>query len=142
MNQYSIVKTPWHLWAIGVVTLLWNGIGILSYMMTRLGKLESLGMTAEHIAYFDSFPVWANSAWALGVWGAFFGSLLLLLRSRWAVISIVLSVIGMIGTTIFERFYSDIPPEMNNIGLSAAIWIITLMMLFYVVKMRSVGVLR
>ena len=135
-------KAPWHLWVVGGLTLLWNGVGIFSYMMTHLGKLESLGMTADDIAYFDSFPAWANALWALGVWGAFFGSVLLLLRSRWAVTSLLISVVGLVGTTYFQRFMIDIPEHLDSVGLSAAIWIITLFMLWYAHKMKGKGVLR
>ena len=79
------ITTPWQLWAVGIVTLLWNGLGITSYLMTELGQLDALGMSSSQIAYFDTFPAWATGFWALGVWGAFLGSILLLARSRFAI---------------------------------------------------------
>jgi hypothetical protein len=142
MNRLGRSAAPWHLWVVGGLTLLWNSVGIFSYMMTRLGKLADLGMTPEQIAFFDSFPVWANAVWALGVWGAFLGSVLLLLRSRWAVISMAISVLGLIGTTVFQNFVIDLPPEMANPLLDAMIWATTLFMLWYALKMRREGVLR
>ena len=47
-------KTPWHLWVVGVLTLLWNAVGATSYTMTRLGMLEQLGMGETEIAFFES----------------------------------------------------------------------------------------
>lgn len=138
----NTTKAPWHLWAVGIVTLLWNSVGIYSYMMTRLGKLESLGMSAEHIAFFESFPAWANALWAMGVWGAFVGSILLLLRSRWAVTSLIVATIGLIGTTIYQRLVIELPEEYDSIGLAVAIWVITLFMLWYASRMKQQGVLR
>ena len=138
----TATKTPWHLWVVGLLTLLWNSVGITSYLMTRLGKLADLGMTPDQIAYFDSFPVWANSVWALGVWGAFFGSVLLLLRSRWAVISLAISVAGLIGTTVFQHFVTTVPAGMSNLVLDVIIWATTLFTLWYAMKMRREGVLR
>lgn len=135
-------KAPWHLWAVGILTLLWNGVGIFSYMMTHLGKLEDLDMTPDQIAFFDSFPAWANALWALGVWGAFFGSVLLLLRSRWAVTSIAISVVGLVGTTIYQNFMIEVPAELQSLPLNLAIWATTLFMLWYARKMQSEGVLR
>ncbi len=136
-------KAPWHLWVVGGITLLWNAVGIFSYTMTHLGKLEALGMTANDIAFFDSFPAWANGLWALGVWGAFFGSVLLLLRSRWAVVSLLISVVGLVGTTYYQRVMLEkIPENLDSVGLSATIWVITLFMLWYANKMKSEGVLR
>lgn len=141
MGNQERAATPWHLWVVGILTLLWNSVGVLSYMMTELGKLESLGMTPDQIAYFDSFPAWATAVWALGVWGAFFGSVLLLLRSRWAVTAIAVALIGLIGTTIFQNFMTQVPEELQSLGLDLTIWATTLFMLWYAMKMRREGVL-
>ena len=138
----TAVKAPWHLWAVGIVTLLWNAVGITSYLMTELGQLEALGMTPEQIAYFETFPAWAIAFWALGVWGAFFGSLLLLFRSRHAVTALAVSIVGLIGTTVFQRVLNDLPADMNNPALDLAIWVITLGTLWYARKMLREGVLR
>jgi len=129
-------KAPWHLWAVGLITLLWNGVGIMSYMMTRLDMLDRLGMTPDQIAYFNTFPAWANGLWALGVWGAFLGSVLLLARSRWAVTSLAISIIGLVGTTVFQRFVTEVPEGMSNPAIDIAIWVITLFMLWYALKDR------
>ncbi|MXP47168.1 hypothetical protein GRI43_07165 [Altererythrobacter luteolus] len=135
-------KAPWHLWVIGVLTLLWNSIGIMSYLATRMDKLESLGMTADQIAYFDSYPLWANAFWALGVWGAFAGSILLLLRSRWAVTSLIVAIAGLVGTSLYQHVLTQTPESLQNPVLAVSIWVITALMLWYAVKMRSAGVLR
>lgn len=133
---------PWHLWAVGIVTLMWNTIGVTSYMMTHLGKLDALGMTADQIAYFASFPAWANAVWALGVWGALEASLLLLARSRHAVTAAAVSVVGLIGTTVFQYFVITVPAEMASPPLDAVIWATTLFTLWYARRMRRAGVLR
>ncbi|WP_324262341.1 hypothetical protein U4960_04260 [Altererythrobacter sp. H2] len=140
MNR-SRHPAPWHLWAVGIVTLLWNSVGVMSYMMTRLAKLDTLGLTPDQIAWFDSFPMWANAVWALGIWGAFATSLLLLLRSRWAVVSAAISVIGLIGTTWFNYAVATVPAELANPALDATIWVTTLFTLWYAVRMRREGVL-
>jgi len=140
MNEQT--KAPWHLWVVGILTLLWNGVGIFSYTMTHLNRLEELGMTPEQIAFFDSFPAWSNALWALGVWGAFFGSVLLLFRSRWAVTSIAISVVGLIGTTIYQNFMIEVPEDLQSLPLNLMIWATTLFMLWYAHRMTKQGVLR
>ncbi|MFZ1744260.1 MAG: hypothetical protein WAT93_15540 [Pontixanthobacter sp.] len=136
------IKTPWHIWVVGLLTLLWNSLGITSYLMTELGKLEALGFPPDQIAYFDAMPGWAIALWALGVWGAFFGSVLILLRSRFAVPALLVSVLGLIGTTVYERVSTTIPAELDNVVLSAAIWILTFGTLIYASRMRRAGVIR
>ncbi|MEP5937219.1 MAG: hypothetical protein ABJ239_02730 [Erythrobacter sp.] len=136
------VKTPWHLWVVGILTLLWNSVGGMSYTFTRLGMLESLGMTPDQIAYFDTYPIWANTAWALGVWGAIAASLLLLARSRHAVTAIIIATIGLIGTSIYQHVLTQTPESLQSPGLAISIWLTTLFMLWYSIRMKSAGVLR
>lgn len=135
-------KTPWHLWVVGIITLLWNAIGCFSYLMTHLDRLEDLGMTSDQIAFFDSFPAWANALWAMGVWGAFFGSVLILLRSRWAVPVIGISIVGLVGTTIYQNLMIEVPAEFQSLPLNIMIWATTLFMFFYARQMAAKNVLK
>ncbi len=141
MNQ-ATPRAPWHLWAIGILTLLWNAIGAMSYTLTHLGQLEALGMTPDQIAYLDSFPAWANAVWAIGVWFCLLGSVLLLMRSRHAVTAFALSVIGLVGTAYFSYVVSDVPENMQSVPLDVMIWAITLGSLWYAARQRAAGVLR
>ncbi len=138
-------KTPWHLWVVGIVSLLWNSGGVISYSTTKLGMLESMEMPSEQIAYFSSFPAWASAFWALGVWGCFAGSALLLFRSGYAVTAFAISIVGLIGVTVYQRLFADIPEALQTIGndlFAAAIWVITIGLFIYATRMKRAGVLR
>lgn len=144
MNTNAIggAKTPWHLWLVGIATMLFNAMGVLSYTMTKLGKLAELGMTPDQIAFMNSYPAWISVFWALGVWGAFAGSLLLLLRSKLSVTAMVVATVGLVGTTIGNYLVIDVPAEMQAPALDVAIWAVTLFLLFYARRMAAAGVLR
>lgn len=136
-------QTPWHLWVVGAVTLLFNLLGITSYLMTKLDLLDQTTMTAEQIAFMESYPAWATAFWALGVWGAFAGSVLLLFRSRIAVAAMVAALIGLVGVTVAESFVLDVPSAMRTpLPLKATIWLVTLYLLAYTRRMAGAGVLR
>ncbi|MBU7579167.1 MAG: hypothetical protein KAF27_01665 [Porphyrobacter sp.] len=136
------VAAPWHLWVVGVVTLLFNSMGIISYLTTKLGMLAQMGLTPDQIAFMESYPAWVSALWALGVWGAFAGSVLLLLRSRLAVAAMVAAMIGLIGTTLGNYAILDVPAAMQAPMLDVAIWVVTLFLLFYARRMAQAGVLR
>jgi len=140
--RIGAVKTPWHLWVVGVVTLLFNAMGIVSYVTTQLGMLAEMGLNPEQIAFMESYPAWISAFWALGVWGAFAGSVLLLMRSRRAVAAMVVGTIGLIGTTFGNYVVIDVPAAMQAPALDAAIWTVTLFLLFYSRAMAKGGVLR
>lgn len=138
----SRASTPWHLWVVGVVTLLFNALGIVSYLTTKLGMLAEMGLNAEQIAFMNSYPAWISAFWALGVWGAFAGSVLLLARSKWAVSAMAIALVGLIGTTFGNYLILDVPAAMQAPALDVAIWGVTLFLLFYARAMTKAGVLR
>jgi hypothetical protein len=145
-DQRMTTRPPWHLWAVGVLSLLWNCGGAFDYVMSKTHNASYLkGLTAEQLAWFDSFPAWMTAAWALGVWGALAGSVLLLLRSRWAVPAFALSLLGLIVATIYQFGVSAMPASLKTTGgmaFTAALWIVAILLLWYAYRMRARGVLR
>ena len=102
-------------------------------------------MTPEQIDYVSNFPAWASAFWALGVWCCFIGSAALLFRSGYAVWLFGISLIGLAGTTLYQRVFSDLPEAFQTTGqnlFAAAIWIITLALFFYASRMKRAGVLN
>lgn len=144
MNDTTLgaTKAPWHLWLIGGLSLLFNAMGVISYTMTKLDMLAEVGMTADQIAFMNAYPAWASAFWALGVWGAFAGSVLLLLRSRFAVAAMVVATIGLVGTTVYNYALIEVPAAMEAPALDIAIWAVTLSLLLYVRRMAAAGVLK
>lgn len=125
------------------MTLLFNAMGILSYTATKLGMLAEMGMTPEQIAFINGYPAWASALWALGVWGAFAGSvLLLLLRSRFAVPAMLVALLGLIRTTVYHYALIEVPAEMQAPALDVAIWVVTVFLLVYARTIRAAGLLR
>ena len=98
----SQARVPMHLWIVGGLALLWNAFGAYDYVMTRMRDTEYLaGMMPgvdpnATLAWVDAFPMWAQFGWGLGVWMGLLGAIMLLLRSRWAVASFGLSLIGAV----------------------------------------------
>ena len=141
---------PWHLWAVGFVSLLWNAFGATDYSMSQLRvrawldpAAESMGITAAQMtSYIDSFPTWMHAFWALGVWGAVAGSLLLLLTRREAVWAFSLSLLGVAVTQFYPAFTPQPEWVDGNVTINLLIWSIATFLLIYAVSMRNKGVLR
>lgn len=138
-------KTPWHLWVVGGVSLLWNSGGAISYTMTKLGMLEGGSMPADQIEYLANIPAWASAFWALGVWCCLLGSAALLLRSRFAPALYGISLVGLAGLTVYQRLISDLPASFQTMGqnlFAATIWVITIALFLYAGRMLGAGHLR
>lgn len=139
------VKTPAHLWIVGGVSALWNAFGALDYTMTQMRNPAWMAQLDEaQIAWLDAAPWWAEASWALGVWGALAGSLLLLARSRYAVTAFIVSLLGLAANTLYQLMAPMPSGHMDSSGaiaLHVAIWAVAIALLVYAIKMRGRGVL-
>ena len=140
------MKTPWHLWLVGILSLLWNSMGALDYTMTKTrNDAYKAQFTPEQLDYFYNFPFWANIGWAAGVWLGVAGSFLLLFRSRLALWSFVLSFVGMIATSVYQFALSDTPPlEIMGTGpalFALVIVIVGFLLILYARAQKTLGVL-
>ncbi len=140
------IRTPWHLWVVGVVALLWNGYGCVDYTMTQMqgeAWLTSMGMTAAQIAYFDAMPAWTHAVWAIGVWGGLLGALLLLLRRKWATPVFVASFLGWLAGAIYSFALSDGMEVMGNMWpMQIVIGAACVFFIWYAWMLARKGVLR
>jgi hypothetical protein len=141
-------RTPWHLWLAGGLSLLWNGFGAYDFIMTNTqgaAYMRASGMTQPMIDYFLAMPTWMYGPWTLGVWGAFAGSILLLLRMKWAVPAFALSLVGAVVSLIFGLLnpMPGLPPEMAVMAwMPWVIVVIAAVLLGYAWTMGKRGVLR
>ncbi len=141
------MKSPWHLWVIGVLSLVWNAGGALDYTMTQTrADWYMSAFTPEQLDYFYGYPAWAVAAWAVGVWFALLGSVLLLARRRWAGAAFGLSIAGIVVTSVYTFGVSDgSMAELSGPGaliFTAAIYVVTIGLWIYARAMTARGVLR
>jgi len=138
-------QTPWHVWAVGMLSLCWNGFGAYDYLMSVSLNADYLkNYPPEMTDMIKSFPVWATSAWALGVWGSVVGSVLLLLRSRHATTAFLISAAAALLTFVYD-FTLKLPPAMDttmNKVIPLVILILIVAQWYYAKRMSDAGVLR
>jgi hypothetical protein len=139
-------RTPVHLWIVAILATIWNAFGCFDYLMTQTRSEWYLAhFTDPQRVYFESFPLWMEAMWALGVWGGLAGSLLLLARSRYAVAAFAISLAGLAASTLYQYVLISPPEEMKSgamVGMNLAIWAIAIGLLVYAMRMRRRGVLR
>ena len=136
-------RAPWHLWVVGIAALLWNAVGALDYVMTQTRNPQYMqGFTAEQLAFFYSLPAWTVASWAVGVWGAVVGSLLLLFRKALAVWFFLASLAGVALTTLQNYVLSNGREVMGGPGalvFTAVIFLVAIGMYVYARAMRQRG---
>lgn len=135
-----------HLWIVAILATIWNAFGCFDYLMTQTRNEAYLAnFTDPQRVYFESFPLWMEAMWALGVWGGMAGSLLLLARSRYAVAAFAVSLAGLAASTVYQYVLNSPPEDMMTsamLAMNVAIWAIVIGLLVYAMRMRRRGVLR
>jgi hypothetical protein len=143
------IKTPWHLWVVGALSLLWSAVGGFDFFSTTTrgeAYFRESGMSQAMIDYFNAMPTWMYVPWTLGVWGAVLGSILLLLRNKLAVPVFALSLLGAVVSLIYQKVIAPPPPPPP--ALAAMAWmpfvivVIAVFLAWYAWAMRKRGVLR
>ncbi|MDB4112389.1 hypothetical protein N9571_07585 [Yoonia sp.] len=143
-----MTKTPIHLWIVGIVSLFWNAGGAFDYVMTCTNAAEYLAAQPDaRLMMLDQAPLWFGFTWALGVWFSVIGSLLLLMRSRFAGATFALSLIGLLGSSIYTYGIADGGSMVAAAGTAAIVFTIAIPVLLvlqwlYARAMTRRGVLR
>jgi hypothetical protein len=133
-------------WIIAIIALLWNIMGVFSYLMEQY-KVESYfeGMTEEQIALINAAPAWSTALFAIAVFGGFLGCVFLLMRKKLAtplfLISFLCILVNM-GYSIFATNHAEVFGTVNGIVMPLVIVVIGLFLYLYSKKSAAKGWLK
>lgn len=101
------VKVPGWFWGVVIFALLWNIMGVLSFIQHTFISEEALAMLPENeSALYENYPAWATAIFAVAVFGGLFGSLGLLLRKRWSKLLFIISLSAVVPQMIHNLFFT------------------------------------
>jgi len=144
-------RTPVHLWIVGILSLLWSCFGAYDYVMTRMRNTDYLAAAMPGtdpnaaLAWVDSFPLYAQFGWGLGVWMGLAGSVLLLVRHRWAVWAFALSLLGAVLGLGYQILLAPPLPAADSMMMKVMPYVIiavALGLFLYARTLHQKGVLR
>jgi len=96
MNVSTASPPRFHRWIAGAA-LLWNLIGVMAFLMQiRMGAAQVAALSPLERAVYDTTPAWVTVAFGVAVVTGVLGSVGLLLRQRWAVALLTLSLIAVL----------------------------------------------
>jgi hypothetical protein len=138
---------PWHYWVVTVLSIAWNAFGAYDYFMSKTAGdayLKKMGETDVQIAHMHAYPAWMTADWAIGVWGALLGSLLLLARTRYAFHVFVVSLAAFLVMLLYSYVLTDGGKIMGQQGMifNCVILVLCVFFVWYSRAMVKRGVLR
>ena len=104
----ELIQPPKSLYWIAGIALLWNFIGILSYVnqVTMSADMLAALPDAKRI-FFENQPSWVTSAYAIAVNAGALGCVLLLLRKSWAIPVFIVSLLGVLLQFSYNYLIAD-----------------------------------
>ena len=123
-------------WIVSGAALIWNLLGLFMYVSTRTTTAETYaaqGYTPDQIAFINSTPEWALSAFAISVTAGVLASLFLLLRKAWAVPTFILSFVAVVVVNI-NTFVLSNTVEVLGVGpvyVQSAVILIGILLILY-----------
>lgn len=130
---------------ISAVALVWNLIGVASYVMQVTMSAEALAaLSAAERALYENVPVWATSAYAIAVNGGVVGCLLLLFRKSLALPVLVISLAAVLVQFFHAFVMADAMTVLgpSSVVLPAVIVVIGAALVWYASDAKKKGWLR
>jgi hypothetical protein len=96
-------------WAISGAALIWNLFGFTVYLNQVTTSPDELkdAYTDAQVAFIQSTPVWATSAFAIAVTAGVLACLMLLLRRAWAVPLFIVSFVAVLVQSFHDFVLND-----------------------------------
>lgn len=138
-NENSIengVKTPWHLWIIGLIFTFIYSNGVYDYFMMLGHNVEyynSKNYGDAVVEYFRNYPIVPLILWTVNIFGGLIAGILLFFRTNWAM---WLSLISSISMLLLEIITFAFMNRWNVLGTFISLFdigllIITWLFFFY-----------
>ncbi len=98
---------PTWFWVVSVIALLWYLMDMSAFFMRVSMTDDAINAMPENQQGMFRMPVWVNVVFAGEVFGGTLGCLGLLLRKKWALPLLVVSILGVLSQTFHIWFLSD-----------------------------------
>lgn len=108
-------KAPAWFWVVSGISLVWNLMGVWSYLaQVSLSEEALAAMPEARRTLLETVPAWATAAFAIAVFAGALGCLFLLLKKSWSIhilaISLVAVVVQMFHAYIISNAWEVLGP--------------------------------
>jgi Na+/proline symporter len=73
MNDENVSSVHWSFWAVGIVALIWNVLGVINFFAQMNPDVLAAYRESER-AIVEGRPAWATAAFAIAVFGGALGA--------------------------------------------------------------------
>ena len=134
-------KAPWHLWVVGILSLLWDGSGAFTIVSAQHDAI--FAFAPDEAAYYAAQAPWFVALVDIGLATALLGGIGLLLRKRSALWAYAVSLVLILAGDAYELAIGTSRVYANDAAafVTGLIAVIAVLQLAYANAMAKRGVL-
>ena len=100
-------KIPTWFWVVAVFFLLWNIMGVFSFLAHTFISNEALAeLSSNERELYSDYPLWTTIVFAIAVSFGMIGAIGLILRKKWSKVAFIISLFAIIPQMIHTIFYT------------------------------------
>lgn len=141
------IKTPWHLWVMGLFFIFIYANGVYDYFMMlghNVDYYNSKHYGEAVVEYFTNYPIGLLILYTTNIFCGLISPILIMLRTRWAVQVSFASAVSMllleVLTFAFRNRFNIFGPWISLFDI--ALLLMTCGLLFYCRALAKIGVLK
>ncbi len=136
---------PRSFYIIGIAALIWNLIGVMTYVMqVTMSDAAMAALPEGQQAFIQNSPVWVTAAYAIATNAGALGCVLLLVRQSWAYLVLVVSFAGILVQNLYGYVMGGAVEVYGaaGVGLSVAVMAIGAFLIWYAMGATDKGWLK
>ena len=134
MNEAARARVPTWFWIVALLAVAWEAFGAYIYVT------QSLVPDAERQGDYATMASWQWGMFAVAVWSGLLGALALLLRSRFAVLLLLVSFLAAVILHSYAALAGGISPD--ALPVTITVLVIGLVLVIISSRARRAGWLR
>jgi hypothetical protein len=132
-------KHPRWLIAFGIITLIWNAIGVFNFSTSFLMGSEAIAELDEMSQrIINEQPLWSWIGFGLATIGGFLGCIGLLMKKKWCYGLFLLSIIGIMINSYYSYIMSDAMEAVGPARFIMPTLILTIAILLILVAKKGI----
>jgi len=101
-------KIPIWFWVVSIFFLLWNIMGVFSFLAHTFISTEALAeLPTDERELYGEYPLWTTIIFAIAVFTGMIGAIGLVLKKKWAKMAFIISLFAIIPQMIHNVFFTN-----------------------------------
>ena len=105
--KHEKTKIPLWFWVVSIFFLLWNIMGVFSFLAHTFISNEALAaLPSNERELYGEYPLWTTIVFAIAVIAGMIGAIGLVLKKKWSKMAFVISLLAIIPQMIHNVFFT------------------------------------